>query len=71
MSLHENKSCPRCKIIFECTSGNITQCQCYGIELTMEQRAYIEQRYNECLCRDCLRYLQVELNLFKEKYLFK
>ena len=70
MSLHENKSCLRCKKQFECKSGNITQCQCYGIELTIEQRAYIEQRYNECLCKDCLQYLQVELNLFKEKYFY-
>lgn len=71
MSQHETKKCPRCKTAFECKPGNITQCQCYDIEMTTELKAYIEQRYNDCLCKDCLEYLQQELNLFKEKYLFK
>jgi hypothetical protein len=71
MCQHETKSCPRCKQAFECKPGNITQCQCFGIQLTLEQKVYIEQHYNDCLCRDCLQYLQQELNLFKEKYFFK
>jgi hypothetical protein len=71
MCQHETKNCPRCKTVFECKPGNITQCQCYGIELTAELKAYIEQRYSDCLCKSCLQYLQQELNLFKEKYLFK
>jgi len=71
MSQHETKNCARCKTAFECKPGNITQCQCFGIELSAEQRAYIEQRYNDCLCRDCLRWLSDELNLFKEKYIFR
>ncbi len=71
MCKHETKSCPRCKQPFECKPGNITQCQCYGITLTGEQKIYIEQRYSDCLCRNCLEYLQQELHLFKEKYLFK
>ena len=71
MDKHETKNCARCKKTFECKPGNITQCQCYGIELSEEQRAYIELRYNDCLCRDCLQYLSVELNLFKEKYIFR
>jgi Cysteine-rich CWC len=71
MCKHETKSCPRCKAAFECKPGNITQCQCYGIELSEGQKAYIEQRYNDCLCRQCLQYLQQEYFLFKEKYFFK
>ncbi len=71
MCQHETKDCPRCKTAFECKPGNITQCQCYGIDLTAELKAYIEQRYNDCICKSCLQYLQLELNLFKEKYLFK
>lgn len=71
MFKHETKNCQRCNTAFECTPGNITQCQCYGIKITDEQRAYIEQRYSDCLCRDCLQYLQQELHLFKEKYFFK
>ncbi|MEO7924013.1 MAG: cysteine-rich CWC family protein [Chitinophagaceae bacterium] len=71
MSQHETRNCPRCNKSFECKPGNITQCQCYGIELSNELRAYIDQRYTDCLCRDCLQYLSGELNLFKEKYIFR
>lgn len=71
MCQHETKNCPRCKQAFECKPGNITQCQCFGIILSDEQRVYIEQQYNDCLCRDCLQYLSNELNLFKEKYIFR
>ena len=71
MCLHETKTCPRCKKAFECKSGNITQCQCYEIELTAELKIFIEQRFTDCLCRDCLQWLQQEPNLFKEKYFSK
>ena len=71
MCQHETKNCPRCKAVFECKPGNISQCQCYTIQLTVEQRAYIEQRYNDCLCKSCLEYLSIELNYFKEKYIFR
>lgn len=71
MSQHEVKACPRCGTGFECKSGNITQCQCYTIQLTEEQKAYINQRYEDCLCRSCLQYLSSELNFFREKYIFR
>jgi len=70
MSSHETKICPRCKLTFECKPGNITQCQCFGITVKPELKAFLEQRYNDCLCRDCLNYLQQGQNLFKEKYFF-
>jgi len=69
MCQHETKHCPRCKKTFECKPGNITQCQCFGITLTAEQKAYIEQRYNDCLCRGCLVQLQNDAALFKEKFI--
>ncbi len=71
MCQHETRSCTRCKKAFECKPGNITQCQCYGVGLTAGQRAYIEERYSDCLCRDCLQWLSNELNFFKEKYIFQ
>lgn len=71
MCHHETKNCPRCKAVFECKPGNIAQCQCYAIKLTAEQRAYIEQRYSDCLCKNCLEHLSIELNYFKEKYIFR
>lgn len=71
MCKHEINKCPRCGHLFECKPGNITQCQCYSITLTEEQRVYIEQRYDDCLCGNCLEYLSNELSLFKERYIFR
>jgi hypothetical protein len=69
--MHEQKLCPRCKKDFECKPGNITQCQCYGFKMNNELKVYIEHRYDDCLCRNCLEHLAIELNLFKEKYIFR
>jgi hypothetical protein len=68
MCKHEEKYCPRCKEAFECKVGDITQCQCYGVRLTPEERAFIEGRYQDCLCRKCLSELQQRYTLFREKY---
>ncbi|MDF2380007.1 cysteine-rich CWC family protein [Nostoc ellipsosporum NOK] len=68
MSCHEQRKCPRCGNGFECKPGNITECQCFGIALTDEQRSWIEQKYSDCLCRDCLQHLQQQVNLFREKH---
>jgi hypothetical protein len=71
MCQHEKKNCPRCGSVFECKPGTIQQCQCYGVPLSDELKAYLDQRYNDCLCKNCLTYLRTELNFFKEKYLFR
>jgi adenosylcobinamide kinase / adenosylcobinamide-phosphate guanylyltransferase len=54
MCKHEEKDCPRCQAAFECKVGDIIQCQCYGIGLTIEERAFVEERFEDCLCRNCL-----------------
>lgn len=71
MCLHEKKNCPRCNALFDCKPDNIVQCQCCPVQLTDEQRAYIEQRYSGCLCRACLEHLASELHFFKERYIFR
>ncbi|TMI92105.1 MAG: hypothetical protein E6H06_15070 [Bacteroidetes bacterium] len=71
MCMHEEKICPRCSNKFECKLGSITECQCYGIVLTTEESAFIENRYNDCLCRKCLLELKNRYMIFKEKFLFK
>jgi hypothetical protein len=71
MCTHENKTCPRCKKQFECKPGNISQCQCFGMKFTIEQKAYIEQRYSDCLCKECLATLQNDIELFKEKFIYR
>lgn len=62
MCKHEDKYCPRCNIAFECKVGNITQCQCYGIVLKDEERAFISSQYQDCLCANCMKELQTEYN---------
>jgi hypothetical protein len=58
MIKHEIKTCPHCKASFECKSGDIINCQCESIILSTEQREYISQRYDDCLCANCLAELR-------------
>lgn len=58
MCKHEEKYCPRCRAPFECKVGDIAQCQCYGVALTLEEKAFMEERYEDCLCRNCLMELK-------------
>ena len=60
MCKHEDKYCPRCHQLFECKVGNITQCQCFGITFTDEEKKIIEKNYNDCLCSNCLTALKNE-----------
>ncbi|HEX7904928.1 MAG TPA: cysteine-rich CWC family protein [Chitinophagaceae bacterium] len=71
MCQHEIKNCPRCNKAFECKPGNITHCQCYGLTLTIEQKAFIEERYTDCLCSNCLLQLKNQVELFKEKFIYR
>jgi len=68
MCKHEEKKCPRCRDSFECKMGDITQCQCYGIGLSLGEKAFLEERYEDCLCRRCLLELKQRSVLFKEKF---
>jgi hypothetical protein len=60
MCRHEEKQCPRCRLSFECKPGNITQCQCFGVLFSEAEKAFIEQDYSDCLCRNCLIELKNE-----------
>jgi len=71
MCKHKEKHCPRCNIEFECKVGTIMQCQCSTIQLSVEERAYVELRFENCLCINCLITLQQEYVLFKEKHIYK
>jgi hypothetical protein len=63
-SKYEIKECPRCGEKFECKPGNITQCQCYGLILSNEEKTFIKEIYDDCLCAKCLIKMK---NLYKEK----
>jgi hypothetical protein len=71
MCMHEYKTCPRCTRLFECKVGSIARCQCYEVKLTIEERAFIEDMYDVCLCAECLHELKSRYILFKEKFLLK
>ena len=61
---HETKACSRCNATFECKVGDITNCQCYGIELSVGEEAFIQSNYTDCLCRACLQQLKQRYTLF-------
>lgn len=67
MQKHENKKCGRCQAEFECKAGSVEQCQCYGIPLSVEERAFLDSRYQDCLCRECLLQLKNRYTAFREK----
>ena len=69
MPTHEIKSCPRCKQPFECKVGSISLCQCSSITLTVAEQAFIEDKYQDCLCGNCLKDIQNKYIVFKEKFL--
>lgn len=52
----KHKLCPRCGAEFICTHDAL--CQCVGISLNDNARAYLRTHYTDCLCRKCL----IEIN---------
>jgi hypothetical protein len=68
MPLHEQKNCARCNQSFECKAGDIAHCHCKDVQLSLEERSFIEGKYIDCLCHQCLLDLKNKYVLFKEKY---
>ncbi len=60
MIKHEIKYCPRCNTPFECKVGSILLCQCSTISLNDDERDYIKQKFDDCLCVNCLKELKIE-----------
>jgi hypothetical protein len=58
MCEHEKKYCPHCNILFECKVGSILLCQCTTVPLTEDERMFIKNRYDDCLCANCLMELR-------------
>ncbi|GAB3375037.1 cysteine-rich CWC family protein [Spongiibacter taiwanensis] len=52
---HEAIACPRCGAYFACKPGAITICHCVDIALTTAQQEWIAERWQDCLCSQCLR----------------
>ncbi|RYF90272.1 MAG: hypothetical protein EOO00_09150 [Chitinophagaceae bacterium] len=71
MCKHEQKLCPRCSRPFECRVGDIGNCHCSGVKLDTEERTFISERYDDCLCGNCLNELKNKYVLFKERMFWK
>lgn len=72
MSLHEHKTCARCTQSFECKPFDIGNCQCAGIQLSSEEKHFLQARYDDCLCINCLKaikqeYFENRLKQFKKR----
>ncbi len=65
MPIHEQKICPRCNQTFECRIGDIMHCQCNVIVLSGDEKNFVEEHYNDCLCINCLKEVKSE---YKDKY---
>lgn len=55
MIKHEIKYCPRCKGSFECKVGSILDCQCTKVKLVDEERDWLKEKFDDCLCLACMR----------------
>ena len=60
-----NKYCPRCQKGFECKADSISECQCATITLTEKERAFISNKFDGCLCVDCLKEIKARKDNFK------
>jgi hypothetical protein len=66
MPSYEIKYCPRCLQPFECKSGNITQCQCFEVDVSPKDLELIKEMYDDCVCAACLNELKNNFKRFKE-----
>ncbi|CAN5605157.1 hypothetical protein BH11BAC2_BH11BAC2_11990 [soil metagenome] len=62
------KICEMCKNMFNCTTENITSCQCSAVQISLEESNFIKEKYSDCLCLGCLKELKVDYQT-KNKYL--
>ncbi|NLA24447.1 MAG: hypothetical protein GX879_05720 [Bacteroidales bacterium] len=49
------KICPNCNIEFECTEDE--NCACMKVKTNPEKLEVVRNRYNACLCLNCLQTL--------------
>jgi hypothetical protein len=71
MAHHEEKNCPHCNTCFECKMGSITLCQCTTVELDKEESGYINLKYDDCLCAQCMKALKAEYRNLKHQQSLK
>lgn len=52
---HEPKVCPRCKTNFVCKVGDVSNCQCSAVKLTVDEQTHLADKYGDCLCCSCMK----------------
>jgi hypothetical protein len=52
---------------FQCQVDDITNCQCYSLNLSPEEKSFIGETYSDCLCRKCLLELKTSSPLTHSK----
>ena len=67
MEKHEHITCPSCGELFECKPGSIIVCHCSDIQLSPEQKAYLAEKWDSCLCHNCLSALKENWNEIADK----
>ncbi len=51
--LEGNDKCPACRKEFHCSKSG--KCWCFEEFITEDKRAEINQKYDRCLCPECLK----------------
>jgi len=71
MGMHEEKNCPRCQNLFECKVGSISICQCTTVILNEAERDDIMDKYDDCLCVNCMLEMRADYHnsILKNKIL--
>lgn len=65
MDKHEKKYCRICDQVFICKIGDIINCQCNTIEISEATRIFLSQTYFDCLCKNCLQKINLEIKATK------
>ena len=56
-NLIEPEICPRCGAEFTCSKSG--KCWCFSVSVSETVRAFIDRKYETCLCPNCLSELAV------------
>ncbi len=63
----DESTCPSCRQTFQCKAADIGGCQCYGFKLDEAAYRFISEKYEDCLCLQCLQQLHQQQIFFIEK----
>ncbi len=62
MSKHEHKNCGRCNKSFECKVGDISNCECMEVILSIQTKNFLSKTEYDCICKNCLIQINQQVN---------